>query len=268
MQDPSKLQAVRGALEGAPGVAELGPVETGPPGARFDVALEEEPYSNKAFELIPGLRNVAKEAGGESALVGGPTAEERDLRTSAERDNKLIPPITLVVVFFILAALLRALVAPLILIGTVILSYGAALGASMFVFEKIFGFEGADPGIPLFCFIFLVALGVDYNIFLMVRVREEAQKYGTRQGTIRGLAVTGAVITSAGIVLAGTFAILAVLPLVTLTEIGFTIAFGVLLDTFIVRSILVPALVLMTGKKVWWPSELSKRAEPAPSEGA
>jgi RND superfamily putative drug exporter len=163
-----------------------------------------------------------------------------------------------VVVFLVLAGLLRAVLLPLILIGTVIASYTAALGVGSFFFENVFGFEGMDPTLPLFCFVFLVALGVDYNIFLMHRVREEALKGGTRQGMVRGLAVTGGVITSAGIVLAGTFSALAVLPLVFLTEIGFTIAFGVLLDTFIVRSLLVPALVFELGPRIWWPSTLSQ----------
>jgi putative drug exporter of the RND superfamily len=169
-------------------------------------------------------------------------------------------PIALLVVFLILVALLRAVTAPLVLIGTVILSYFAALGISAFLFENVFDFPGMAPDLPLFAFVFLVALGIDYNIFLMARVREETLAHGTRDGTIRGLAVTGGVITSAGIVLAGTFMTLAVLPLVMLTEIGVTIALGVLIDTFIVRSLLVPALVLEIGDRVWWPSALAHGA--------
>jgi RND superfamily putative drug exporter len=172
------------------------------------------------------------------------------------------------VVLVILAILLRAIVAPLLLIATVILSFAAALGVGAFLFEHVFGFAGMDPTLPLFAFIFLVALGVDYNIFLMARVREEAIGHDTREGTLRGLAVTGGVITSAGIVLAGTFSILAVLPLVNLTELGFVIAFGVLLDTFVVRSVLVPALVMDAGRAVWWPSRLARRwGEGAPAPG-
>jgi putative drug exporter of the RND superfamily len=144
---------------------------------------------------------------------------------------------------------------------SVILSFAAALGAGVFVSDVIFGFPGMDPALPLLSFVFLVALGIDYNIFLMARVREEAQRYGTWEGTLRGLAVTGAVITGAGIVLAGTFGALAVLPLIFLTEIGFIVAFGVLLDTFVVRSVIVPALVMDVGRKVWWPSKLAKREE-------
>ena len=167
----------------------------------------------------------------------------------------------LVVVFLILMVLLRAVVAPLILIGTVILSFVASLGVGYFVFDVIFGFPGSDPSLPLFAFVFLVALGVDYNIFLVARAREETLKHGTREGMVRALAVTGGVITSAGIVLAGTFLVLGSLPLVFLTEIGFVVAFGVLLDTFLVRSVLVPALVLQLGDKVWWPSALAKGSQ-------
>jgi putative drug exporter of the RND superfamily len=174
----------------------------------------------------------------------------------------VIPPIVLVVVFLILALLLRALVAPLVLIGTVILSFLAALGVGYFAFDVFFDFPGSDPSLPLFAFVFLVALGVDYNIFLVARAREEAIKHGTRDGILRALAVTGGVITSAGIVLAGTFSVLGVLPLVFLTEIGFIVAFGVLLDTFLVRSVLVPALVLLIGPRVWWPSALAREEEP------
>ena len=193
---------------------------------------------------------------GEAGLVGGPSAQEYDLREAANRDNKLIIPLTLLVVFGILVLLLRAIVAPLLLIASVIVSFAAALGVGIFVSDYIFGFTGVGPTLPLLAFVFLVALGIDYNIFLMARVREEAQQHGTREGTLRGLAVTGAVITGAGIVLAGTFGALAVLPLVVLTQIGFIVAFGVLLDTFVVRSVIVPAAVIDVGRRVWWPSKL------------
>ena len=230
--------------------------------------LEPDPYSTEAFELIGQVRSAAKAAGGPETLVGGATAVEADLREAADRDTKLIVPIALVVVFLILVVLLQAVVAPLLLIGTVILSFTAALGVGAIVFDVIFGFPGSDPSLPLFAFIFLVALGIDYNIFLMARVREETRRHGTAEGMIRGLAVTGGVITSAGIVLAGTFSVLGVLPLVFLTEIGFVVAFGVLLDTFIVRSILVPALVLDIGPAVWKPSSLdqgaARRSPPRP----
>jgi putative drug exporter of the RND superfamily len=225
---------------------------------KVDVQLKVDPYSTEAFDEIPDLRETVKQAGREDVLVGGPTAAEYDLRQSAARDNWVIIPITLVVVFGILAVLLRALAAPAMLVATVILSFAAALGFGMFVSKEIFGFPGIDPSLPLLCFVFLVALGIDYNIFLMARVREETLKHGTREGMLRGLAVTGAVITSAGIVLAGTFGALAVLPLVFLTEIGFIVAFGVLLDTFVVRSILVPALTFIWDRRIWWPSKLMR----------
>jgi putative drug exporter of the RND superfamily len=256
--DNSQVDGVSNAVARAPGVAEVSPRrEEGPAGTKLEVTLEEDPYSTAGFDLIPGIRDAARNVAGDDVLVGGPTAEEHDLRDSTARDNVVIVPIALLVVFLILAALLRAIVAPLVLIGTVILSFAAALGIGTFFFENVFDFPGIDPALPLFAFIFLVALGIDYNIFLMARVREETFQHGTRQGTIRGLAVTGAVITSAGLVLAGTFSTLAVLPLVFLTEIGFTVAVGVLIDTFLVRSLLVPALVLEIGDRVWWPSALA-----------
>ena len=190
-------------------------------------------------------------------MIGGPTAVEFDVRDAAGWDSKVIPPLILLVVFLILVGLLRAVVAPLVLIGTVILSFLAALGVGYFVFDVFFGFPGSDPSLPLFTFVFLVALGVDYNIFLIARAREETEKHGSEQGVLRALAVTGGVISSAGIVLAGTFSVLAVLPLTFLTEIGFVVAFGVLLDTFLVRSVLVPAIALTLGDRFWWPSSLS-----------
>jgi RND superfamily putative drug exporter len=252
------IAAVTRALQDFDGVAEVRPSgESGADGTLLSAVLEPEPYSTTAFNLIPDLRVAVKRAGGQGVLVGGPSAIEYDVRQSASRDTRVIIPIALFVVFTILILLLRSLIAPLLLIGTVILSFAAALGISLVVFDVIFGFPGVDPSFPLFAFIFLVALGIDYNIFLMARVREETARHGTRQGMLRGLAVTGGVITSAGIVLAGTFSVLALLPLVFLTEIGFVIAFGVLLDTFIVRSVLVPALVLDIGPGVWWPSRLA-----------
>ena len=259
--DNSRLNDVRTAVAQAPGVADVSPqLEQGPAGTKLEVTLDEDPYSTAGFDLIPGIRDVARAAAGDDVLVGGPTAQEHDLRESTARDNRLIVPIALFVVFLILAALLRAVVAPLVLIGTVILSYAAALGIGTFFFENVFDFPGIEPALPLFAFIFLVALGIDYNVFLMARVREETLTHGTRDGTIRGLAVTGTVITSAGLVLAGTFSVLGILPLVFLSEIGFTIAVGVLIDTFVVRSLLVPALVLEIGDRVWWPSALAHSA--------
>ena len=252
------MEAVARAAQGVEGVASVParPVAQDDGATQLAAFLAVDPYSTAAYDVIPRLRDAVHDAA-PGALVGGPSAVERDLRVATESDTKLLVPIALVIVFVILAFLLRALVAPLLLIATVVLSFAAALGVGAVVFDLVFGFPGSDPGLPLFAFIFLVALGVDYNIFLMARVREETLKRGTREGMLRGLAVTGGVITSAGIVLAGTFSVLAVLPLTFLTQLGFVIAFGVLLDTFIVRSVLVPALVLGMGPKVWLPSRLA-----------
>lgn len=258
LQDRAQVAAVVRAAQGVEGVAQVTPrpVEEGPPGVLLNAFLELDPYSTEAFDVIPELRTAVRSVSPD-ALVGGPTAVEADLREASTDDTLLLIPLALVIVFVILVVLLRAIVAPLLLIATVVLSFLAALGVGAIVFDVIFDFPGSDTSLPLFAFIFLVALGVDYNIFLMARVREESLKHGTRDGMLRGLAVTGGVITSAGIVLAGTFAVLGVLPITFLTQIGFVVAFGVLLDTFIVRSVIVPALVLDIGRKVWWPSSLA-----------
>jgi putative drug exporter of the RND superfamily len=266
----SDVGPVATAVERVEGVESVSPpVAQGDRGVLVQATLEPQPYSTEAFDLIAPIREAADGAA-EGTLVGGASAVEFDVREAAAWDSTVIPPIVLVVVFLILVALLRAVVAPLILIGTVILSFVAALGVGYLAFDLLFDFPGSDPSLPLFAFVFLVALGVDYNIFLMARAREETVEHGTREGMLRALAVTGGVITSAGIVLAGTFAVLGVLPLVFLTEIGFVVAFGVLLDTFLVRSVLVPALVLMIGPRVWWPSSLARAeglgGEPAREE--
>ena len=225
----------------------------------------EQAQASYLQEIPKQSRAAAREGGGEGVLVGGASAVERDIRTATARDLRLIVPLVLIVVSLILILLLRAIAAPLLLIGTVVVSFFAALGVGFVVSDVIFGFPGVDPGLPLYAFVFLVALGIDYNIFLMARVREETITHGTREGMLRGLAVTGGVITSAGIVLAGTFSVLAVLPLVFLTQMGVTVAFGVLLDTFLVRSVLVPALTLDIGSKIWWPSALASGGDrPAP----
>ncbi|MEA2217816.1 MAG: putative drug exporter of the superfamily [Solirubrobacteraceae bacterium] len=257
VRDLLRVEGVRTALTAVPGVVSVMPAGANSDTILLKVVLKPEPFSTDAFALIPDLRAAAKRAGGRDTLVGGATAVEADLRDAAGRDTRLIIPIALLVVFLILAGLLRAIVAPLLLIATVIASFAASLGVGAVVFDLVFGFPGSQPSLPLFAFIFLVALGIDYNIFLMARVREETVRYGTREGMLRGLAVTGGVITSAGIVLAGTFAVLGVLPIVFLTQIGFVVAFGVLLDTFVVRSVLVPALVLDVGRRAWWPSRLA-----------
>jgi len=258
VSDPGQVEAVSAAAVEVDGIQSVSPpVAEGEGGVLIQATLEPTPYSTEAYDIVEPLREAVQGVAPDT-LVGGPTAVEFDVREAAAWDSIVIPPIVLVVVFLILMLLLRAVVAPLVLIGTVILSFVAALGFGYFAFDVFFDFPGSDPSLPLFAFVFLVALGVDYNIFLIARAREETLVHGTREGILRALAVTGGVITSAGIVLAGTFSVLAVLPLVFLTEIGFVVAFGVLLDTFLVRSVLVPALVLKIGPKFWWPSELAK----------
>ncbi len=266
-----KIDSVTSAVKNAPGVTSIEPLRDGfqmpgepvPPikfvnnKAILNVTLNKAPDSVEAANDIPEIRRLAHEADSTS-LVGGTSAVYFDVRTANDRDNKTIIPIILLVITMILGALLRSIISAVLLLGTVVLSYFATLGVCALVFNHIFGFAGGDTSFPLFAFIFLVALGIDYNIFLMTRVREESIKFGTRVGVIKGLTVTGAVITSAGVVLAATFAVLGLIPLVPLAQLGFAVAFGVLLDTIIVRSILVPALVHEIGPKIWWPSKLKK----------
>ena len=256
-----KIEAVTAALTGAPGVSSITPALDGLPipgqpvpevkivdnKAILNVTLDAAPDSVEAGNDIPELRRLAK-AADSTALIGGTSAVYYDVRQANNRDNRVIIPIILLVITLILGVLLRSILSAIVLLGTVVLSYFATLGVSALVFNHVFGFAGGDNSFPLFAFIFLVALGIDYNIFLMSRVREESQKIGTRAGVIKGLTVTGSVITSAGIVLAATFAVLGLLPLVPLAQLGFAVAFGVLLDTIIVRSILVPALVHEIGE--------------------
>jgi RND superfamily putative drug exporter len=225
---------------------------------RVDVTLSVSPDSRDAIQTVRELRETLADVPAAEAMVGGLTAIRLDFEDTARADRMVIP-IVIVVVFFVLAVLLRALVAPLLLMLTVVLSFLAAIGVSALVFQELLGFPGVDSTFPLHAFVFLVALGVDYNIFLMTRVREEAAHRTLRDATLVGLTVTGGVITSAGVVLAATFAALAVIPLVLMIELAFTVAFGVLLDTLLVRSLLVPALSVDFGRAMWWPSSLSKR---------
>ncbi|KRC66673.1 hypothetical protein ASE12_19000 [Aeromicrobium sp. Root236] len=227
--------------------------------AYLEGTLTSSPDSTTAFDTVDRVRDAVHKVPGADALVGGNTAINKDVQEASSADNKLIIPIVLIAVFIILALLLRALAAPLILLVTVVLSFGAALGIGALVFKHVFDFAGADSSFPLFAFVFLVALGIDYNIFLMTRVREESLQNGTRRGALIGLGATGGVITSAGLVLAGTFAVLGSIPVVFLAELGFVVAVGVLLDTIIVRSVLVTALNLDIGRHIWWPSQLAKK---------
>ena len=255
----AKLQSVAGVTAVAPEANAAGViVKNGL--SILNVTLSTAPDSRESRDRIPAIREAVKSID-DSILVGGTTAVFFDTDVAARHDNRTVIPVVLLLITLILGLLLRSIVSAVLLLGTVVLSYFATLGVCALVFNHIFGFAGADASFPLFAFIFLVALGIDYNIFLMTRVREEAGKIGTRKGVIKGLTVTGSVITSAGIVLAATFGVLGILPLVFLAELGFAVAFGVLLDTIIVRSILVPALVHEIGPKVWWPSKLSKSAD-------
>lgn len=274
----SSAEEVRSVVAATPGVGNVAFQTDLPPGAPgaesaepkvvddrvlLLVTLTDPPDSEAAEAVIGDLRAELSALPQAQALVGGPTAVSFDINAANLRDRNVIIPLVLIVISIILIILLRSLVAPLLLIGTVILSFFATLGACAIAFNHIFKFPGADASFPLFAFVFLVALGVDYNIFLMTRVREESKSIGTRPGILRGLTVTGGVITSAGIVLAATFLVLGALPLVALQQVGFAVALGVLIDAFIVRTTLVPALAYTIGRKVWWPSALARAEQPA-----
>ncbi|MBQ1000233.1 MMPL family transporter [Streptomyces nigra] len=245
-----------------------------PPGTRpawdgkvlFEATMTAPADSQAAKETVERVRDAVHAVPDADAKVGGGTAALLDMDRATTHDNILIIPLVLLVVLLILCVLLRALIAPLLLVGTVILSFTAALGISALAFRHVFDYAGEATDFPLFVFVFLVALGIDYNIFLTTRIREEATHQGTRPGVVTGLAATGAVITSAGLVLAGTFAALGTLPMVAFAEIGFTVALGVLLDTFIVRSVLVTSLFLDVGPSVWWPNRLEPAAAPPARE--
>ncbi|WP_225729170.1 MULTISPECIES: MMPL family transporter [unclassified Nocardia] len=264
-----RLDAVLTAVRGVEGVTAAAPytgarqVPVVVDGlARADATLADAPDSKAALDTYYRLRAAVHQVPGADARLGGYTATLADFNDTAARDRAVMP-LVLIVVCAITALLLRALVAPLLLLLTVVLSYLAAIGVSALVFQHVFGFSAVDATFPVHAFVFLVALGTDYNIFLMTRVREETMGSDTRTGMIRGLVVTGGVITSAGVVLAVTFAALAVIPLVLLVELAFTVAFGVLLDTFVVRTLLVPALTIDVGRAMWWPGRLWRRREQA-----
>lgn len=261
-----KVVAAARATQGVSGAAPVG--ASGAPGrgeplvvdgrVRVDVTLKDPADSDAAKGTVVRLREAVRDAGGSGTLVGGYTAQQYDTQTTAEHDRKIIVPVVLAIILVILIGLLRSVLAPVLLVATVALNFVATLGISALVFPHLFGFSGTDSSVPLYGFVFLVALGVDYNIFLMSRVREESQRHGTREGVLRGLTATGGVITSAGVVLAATFAALGVIPLAFLVQVAFIVAFGVLLDTLVVRSLLVPALVRDLGRTAWWPGPLSR----------
>ncbi|MCF6746512.1 MMPL family transporter [Blastococcus sp. KM273128] len=269
-------------VDGVAGVAPFTGEQGGPPGARaaepvevdglvrLDATLADAPDSEAAQDTVAQLRTAVGDVDPD-ALVGGSSAQDLDTQETAARDLVVIVPLVLLVITVVLALLLRAVVAPLLLVATTALSTAATVGVAALVFEHLFDFPGSDPQVLLIGFVFLVALGIDYNIFLMTRAREESVRHGAREGVLRSLAVTGGVITSAGLVLAATFGALTVLPLVILIQLGFLVGFGVLLDTFVVRSLLVPSAVHLIGDRVWWPGKLAQGptgpAEPAAERG-
>lgn len=274
--DAGRLPEVLAAARDTEGVASAaGATASGRPGGeplvvdgrvRVDVTLDSAADGDAALRTVERLRTSLHAVPGADALVGGYTAQRYDTLRTAERDRTLIVPVVLAIIFLILTVLLRSLLMPALLVATVALNFLATLGVSGLVFRHVFGFSGTDPSVPLYGFVFLVALGVDYNIFLMSRVREESLRHGVREGVLRGLVTTGGVITSAGVVLAATFAALGVIPLAFLAQIAFIVAFGVLLDTLVVRSLLVPALVRDIGAPAWWPGRLGREGDKAGDE--
>jgi RND superfamily putative drug exporter len=251
----SQVAAVDGVARGTP----TGVTSDDGRYASIDVILEDDPYKESTLDVVPAIRDSVADLGpGLQALVGAGTAIQYDYDQTIQDDLKLIVPIALGVIAVILAVLLWSLVAPLVLIASVILSFFCTLGLSLLFIRFVVGDPGIDASLPTFAFIFLVALGIDYTIFLMARVREEARQHGTREGMLRALSATGPVITSAGIILAGTFSVLMTLPVTYTFDLGFMVALGILLDTFIVRTIMVPAAVELLGDKIWWPSTATR----------
>ncbi|HVU74107.1 MAG TPA: MMPL family transporter, partial [Mycobacteriales bacterium] len=263
--DAAEQDAVRAAVTSTPGVGPVLATEKSGDRVALDVLLTHPVDSRAAFTTVRELRTRVHAVPGAHALVGGATATLLDVRLAAEHDRHVLLPLALLAVALVLGLLLRALVAPLVLVGTVVLSYAASLGLMALLWRHAFGFAGVDDTVPLISFVFLVALGVDYNIFLITRVRDEVRIAGPIEGVVRGLAATGGVVTSAGVVLAATFAVLTVLPLVALVELGTVVAAGVLLDTFIVRSLIVPALALDLGARFWFPGPLYRARSAPPS---
>ena len=259
--DAAYLPAVQHALGGLPITAALGPVEHSGDMARFDLILSVSPNGTGGFDAVRALRSAAERAGGDHVVIGGQTAQDLDTSTASHRDTFVIVPAVLAVVLIVLWLVLRALVGPLLIAVTVVVTFGSALGLTSAVIVPLLGLPGIDPTVPLLTFVFLVALGIDYNIFLLTRVREEVLRLGPVAGVRTGVASTGGVLTSAGLVLAGTFSVLALLPVAASREIGIVVAMGVLADTFMVRTILVPTLAADLRRWFWWPTR------PADGEG-
>ena len=267
--DPAQVTSI---VDGVRGVASSRPGPQADGLAQIDVVLAAEPGSAAAGNTVERLRTALADL--DETYVGGTEATEIDEKDAAARDRLVIIPTILLVVIVALILLLRSVVAPLILVASVVATYFASLGASWWLFTEVFGFESLDVGVPLLAFLFLVALGVDYNIFLVTRAAEESPEHGTRLGMLRALTATGGVITSAGILLAAVFAVLGVLPLVVLAQLGVIICVGVLLDTLLVRTVLVPAIAVRMGDRFWWPRQLGGPTESreapatAPTAGA
>ena len=258
---PAKADEVLAAVSATPGVAQARIAERTPSAVRIDAVLTAAPDTPESYQSIRTLRSTVHAVPGGDALVGGSVATSLDTRDASREDLRVIVPVILLVVLLVLGVLLRAVVAALVLIATVIASFAAALGAGSWLFRQVLDYPGLDNQVPLYAFLFLVALGVDYNIFLVTRAREEAAHRGTRDGMIHALAATGAVITSAGVLLAAVFAVLGVLPIITLTQIGVIVGLGVLLDTLLVRTVLVPALATLLGDRFWWPARPQARGD-------
>ncbi|MGO4615389.1 MMPL family transporter [Nocardia sp. 2YAB30] len=248
---------VEEAFHRTDGVVQTWRTGTSPTGlSRWAVVIDAPPASARALDTIEALRASVDQVSGADALVGGTDAQALDIQSAASRDRMVIIPLVLAVVLVVLLALLRAVPGSLLLVAVTVLSALAALGLGSWISEDVFGFSALDISVPLFAFLFLVALGVDYTIFLVTRAREETLWHGTTQGMVRAVSATGAVITSAGIVLAAVFCVLSVLPLITLTQIGIVVGLGILLDTFVVRTVVIPALFSLIGRSIWWPSDL------------
>ncbi|MGW1448019.1 MMPL family transporter, partial [Micromonospora sp. NPDC002411] len=275
---PAAVRAVTDAATAVPGVASARPGDAGEAVAQVDVVLEAEPGTTASDRAIEALRTAVAAvpdsappaaAGADApsgAIVGGSVAATYDSDEANDRDLRLILPIILLLVGAVLVLLLRGLLAPVLLVLTVIASFFASLGAAWLLFDHVLGFPALDSGVLLLAFVFLVALGVDYNIFLVTRAREDARSVGTREGMLSALRVTGGVITSAGVLLAAVFAVLGVLPLITLTQIGIIVCIGVLLDTLLVRTVVVPALAFLLGERFWWPGRINRdSSEDAPA---
>ncbi|MFG2061230.1 MMPL family transporter [Micromonospora sp. NPDC048871] len=271
MTNPAAVPAVTAAAAEVPGVASARPGPAGAEVAQVDVVLEAEPGTEAANQTLERLRDtvgavdnsappaVAGIEQPSGAVVGGTVAGRYDSAAADAKDLRLILPLILLLVGAVLVLLLRGLLAPVLLVATVVASYFASLGGAWLIFEYVFDFPAMDTGVPLLAFVFLVALGVDYNIFLVTRAREDARSTDTRQGMLSALRVTGGVITSAGILLAAVFAVLGVLPLITLTQIGIIVCLGVLLDTLLVRTVVVPALAFLLGERFWWPGRIAPK---------